>query len=244
MTLFSCAGQVEVITPSSSFILPEAKGKFASMDANLTHKNGSLLSININETNGNESYDLQQSTIAYGGVIDFGVSKYIDFFTSIASHSPHLYGVKVQVKGDPESQAEKRNLSVAIQMAVGQSNYSGNDNTNFKVSGSSADYSLNRTHTTTRLGLGIGYRIDSYLLSYINLYELYENVHGQIKYDGSPANGNKIDLSGEHKQITLGTLYSFKDLRLGAEYAYQMMNWKSKAKENITSFNFLLGKNF
>lgn len=240
--LTSCAGRIEVITPASNFIIPEANGENLKTDINLVHKNGSLLAININETTGKSNLDIDKSTIAYGGLLNMGLSKYIDFYISPSTHSPHIYGFKIQLKGDPVSKAEKRNFSIALNMGVGQNKYSGNDNINFTVNTTVSDYKLNRTHTAGHIGLGFGYRFDTYLLTYLHLDSISENVHGRLEYEENPSNGDIIDIDGNHLQTTLGAMYIYKDYKWGLEIARQNIHWTGIHSESITSINFLIGK--
>ena len=85
LALSSCSSRIEVITPSSNFILPEANGEFANTDLNINHSNGSVLAITVDETD-----------------------------SKVSTHSPHLFDFKIQVKGDPKIKAEKENISVAF----------------------------------------------------------------------------------------------------------------------------------
>jgi hypothetical protein len=242
--LVSCSSRIEVITPSSNFTLPEANGEFANFDLNINQSNGSLLAILINDSTGAVTSTTTTSTLAYGGNLNFGFSKYIDFYAKASTHSPHLFGVKIQLKGSPKNQAESKNFSVAFNMGIGQNKYAGAGAENFGIQLGSSDYSLNRTHTSIEMGVSVGYRFIKEYLTYLNIEKLSENVHGQIKYEDNPSDNKSMDISGEHMQYTMGVMYFYEVYNWGAEIAFQQMAWESSNKVNSNTLNLLFGKNF
>lgn len=243
-TFCSCASQIEVITPSSNFTLPEANGEFAKYALNINQSHGSLLAIKINETDGQVSSTTHTSTLGWGANLNYGLSKYIDFYTKVSTHSPHLFGFKVQLKGDPKFTAKRKNLSVAFNMGIGQNKYSGSGTENFGIQLSNAEYTLNRTHTAVEMGVSVGYRFITDLLTYTHIEQILENVHGQIKFDNNPSDNKNLDINGSHLQYTLGSMYEHHEYNWGFEFAIQQMNWDSSEKKNTSSFNLLFGKSY
>jgi len=242
--LSSCSSRIEVITPSSNFILPEANGEFANTDLNINNSNGSLLAITVDELNGDTDSKTSTSTMAFGGNMNLGLSKYIDFYSKVSTHSPHLFGFKIQLKGDPKIKTEKKNLSVAFNMGIGQNKYSGAGAENFGINVGSSDYTLNRTHTVKEMSVSVGYRFKTEFLTYIHLEKISEQVNGQIKYEGNPADNKSLEINGEHLQYTLGVMYFYKVYNWVAEIAMQQMAWETSNKNNTNTFNLLFGKNF
>ena len=244
LALSSCSSRIEVITPSSNFILPEANGEFANTDLNMNYANGSLLAITIDETSGESTSNTSTSTIAFGGNLNLGLSKYIDFYSKVSTHSPHLFGFKVQLKGAPKNKAEKKNLSIALNMGIGQNKYSAAGAENFGLNIGSSDYNLNRTHTVTEMGIAIGYRFQNEYLTYVHLEKISEKVNGKINYEGNSSDNRSLDFSRDHLQYTLGLMYFYEVYNWGAEIAIQQMSWERSAEHTSSTLNLLFGKNF
>jgi hypothetical protein len=98
-----------------------------------------LLAITVDETAGDTDSTTSTSTMAFGGNMNLGVRKYIDFYSKV---STHLFGFKIQLKGDLKIKAEKKNLSVAFNMGIGQNKYSAAGAENFGINVGSSDYTL------------------------------------------------------------------------------------------------------
>jgi hypothetical protein len=129
-------------------------------------------------------------------------------------------------------------------MGIGQNKYSGAGAENFGINVGSSDYTLNRTHTVTEMGVSVGYRFKTEYLTYIHLEKISEQVNGQIKYESNPADNKSLEINGEHLQYTLGIMYFYKVYNWGAEIAMQQMAWETSNKNNSNTFNLLFGKNF
>lgn len=239
--LISCASQIEVLTPASQFIYPESSGKLGKGKIFVNQMNGSMLGVNVNKTSAGPSLDTFKSQVALGVTGLLGLSEKIDFYAKSGTHAPNIVGAKIQLKGENFKETHSHNFSLAIQMGIGQNNYKGAGNQNFNLNLTGSDYTFNRTHTTTQLGILSGWRYEKYILLYGGLTQITENVHGTINYPGSTIDGKQIDLDGRHIQYSLGWLYQYNQYNLAIEYALQQMAWKGASRKSINSINLGFG---
>lgn len=237
----SCASQIEVLTPSSMFIYPEATGETAKGTLTVHNLHGSILGINFSESSAKASLDTSKSQKSLAATGLFGFGEKVDFYARAGTNAPHLFGAKVQLHGENIKNTHSSNVSVSLNLGVGQNNYSGAGNENFGIQLSNADYKFNRTHTISQLGLLSGWRYEKYIMLYVGYTKIIETINGDIEYSGSPIDGESISIQGNHTQLTSGWLYEFDQYKLTAEYSLQQMFWKGDSKKNIQTFNLGVG---
>ena len=226
------------------FLNPEAEGKQFHGEITGHNLNGSMLGVSLSSTSAEPSLETAKSQVALGGTSTIGAHEYLDFYAKLGTHSPNLFGVKLQVWGENQIDTHSGNLSVSILFGGGQSNYSGAGNENFALNLTTGTYTLNRTHTSTHMGALVGWRWEKYILLYSSLTKISENIHGTVDFDGSPADGEEIDVNGNHMQLSLGYLYEYKKYNLMAEYSFQQMKWQGDRQKLIQTFNFGFGVDY
>lgn len=237
----SCASRIEVLTPSSLFLYPESSGELGKGTITLHNMNGSMLGVNLSSTSKTASLETGKSQIALGATGFMGLNKKVDIYTKVGTHSPNIIGAKIQLNGENSKNTYSHNISVALLLGAGQNNYTGAGNENFNLDLASNDFKLNRTHTTAQLGVLAGWRYEKYILFYGGYTKLSENIHGTVEYDGSPIDGEIVDIDGNHTQYTFGWLYEYDEYNLTAEYSFQQMHWKGDTQKLTQTFNFGFG---
>jgi hypothetical protein len=241
-TLISCASKIEVVTPSSLFILPESRGKLFDNHIKFHHMNGSLLNVDFNAATNKTDLNIHPSSNSFGATGHIGVHEKIDFFMTAGTHAPPLAGLKFQFKGENRRETHQGNISHAAYMAIGSNKYQGASNQNFNLNLQSPDYTFKRTHSKAQMGLLSGYRYEKYILLYLGVGLIVEDVHGSIDYDNTSFDEENLHLQGKHQQITFGWQYDIDQFTLGFEYALQKMKWEKEQFLN-RSWNFSLGLN-
>lgn len=241
--LSGCASQIEVLTPASLFLNPEASGKSLKGDITAHTYNGAMLGIALSSSSDEPLLETARSQIALGSTAAMGVHEYLDFYAKAGTHSPYVLGVKLQLYGDNQVDTYSGNLSFSLLFGGGQNNYHGSGNENYVFS-TSGDYRLNRTHTSFHLGALVGYRYEKYMLFYSGLNKLSENVHGTADFEGSPVDDSQIDINGNHLQLILGYLYDYDQYNLVAEYSLSQISWQGDSQKLIQTFNVGIGFDF
>lgn len=239
--LSGCASQIEVLTPSSMFIYPEATGETAKGTLTVHSLYGSILGINFSETSAEASVETTKSEKSLAATGLFGFGEKVDFYARAGTNAPHLLGAKIQVYGENFENTHSNNISVSINLGYGQNSYIGSGNENFGIQLSNADYTFDRIHTTAQIGFLAGWRYEKYILFYGGYSKIIDTVNGFIEFSGSPIDGEAIALQGNHTQITTGWLYEFDPYKLTAEYSLQQMSWEGDTQTNIQTFNLGIG---
>jgi hypothetical protein len=126
----SCA-RIQVTTPSSRYITPEAKGKLFNGEAAFEQQAGTEATLNFDNDKLDNELILRNNVTPLALRIDLGIVEKIDFIIKGNSNAPTVYTVKYQFLGENQLNAGKGNHSLAATLGYGQEDLYENDDSDF-----------------------------------------------------------------------------------------------------------------
>lgn len=235
VALQSCA-TVNFKAPHNRFLVPENSGDMLSGKVGLGY--GSKSSIVLVENLATENPNVEKPEIQFtdgtNGVAELSLFPLIDFF--YASTGP---GVKIQFWGDPETESQSGNLSLAFAVARETASHTETDNfgsggTTFENKGT-AKYQFNDVMAL------IGYRKSDSTLVYLNVANNFMEASGniaRIKSAGTSMETSTLKIpaqKGRETSILLGYQISSDHFFWILEPGYSRIQWaNTDTRERFT----------
>lgn len=236
----ACANQLQTLTPSTSLLTSETQGEFLKTSIALGSIEGTSVHTNLNENSEEIDFKSGKNFTHLMVMPQVGLAKRVDAFLKVTSHSPFLYGLKLQLFGRVKNEARNGSESFSIYMGGGRKRYHSPSEFNIESAGS---YAADRDHTIIEMGAIYGRRIYSDILVYGRFTRINQDAHGEIKYEENPAiDGQDFELSGSHNSYGAGIVWYTKNVNIGFELTALNTDWNTAPNRDVYSLLFSLSK--
>lgn len=237
-----CAGQLQTLTPSTSFLTSEVQGKFSKITVAAGAIDGASAQASLKEDSEQIKLRAVKSFTHLMLMPQAGLAKRVDAFVKFTTHSPFLYGLKWQIFGDTKTEAVNGSNSFSIYMGGGRHRYQSPSELNFETGG---DFEANRTHTIVDYGAIYGKRIYSDILVYARYSNISQESHGKISFpENAQLDGQDFALEGLHSSYALGGVWLTPNINLGLELSLLRTNWFEASNINSKSALLHISKTF
>lgn len=238
--LVSCASNVKVKTPGTFFITSETSGGLGEASLVFHQQSSTDSNFNFNNERVTEKLKLAINSDVFGLTTQLGLVNSVDFIYKTATHTPEMFGAKVQINGANHKDSQKGEHSLSVVFMGGSSRYETIDGSNIGF-GSTSDINFRRTHTVIHFGLLYGVRLEDYWLVYTHLSEAKNSVHGVIDFEGSVLDGTQANFTGEVLNATFGTSLDSKNQKASFHVELTMQNIKWSYTPRETFYLLALG---
>ena len=244
-----CASNVKVKTPGSFFITSESTGEFGNATLIFHQLSGTDSNFNFNNDSLTEKLDLSANADVFGITTQLGLLTTVDFIYKAATHTPEMYGVKVQLDGAHQSNAQKGDSSLSLIFMGGASRYETSDGSNIGIQSNSQsinEITFRRTHTIIHFGLLYGIRLEDYWLIYGHLSESKNTVHGEIDFEDNILDQQQAKYTASILNSTVGMAFDNdqKNLSLYLEMTMQDVKWSYTPRERLFLMALGIGYQF
>lgn len=231
------------------FVTSEATGGFGQASVVFHQQSATDASFNFSNDRANEKLDLSANSAAFGLTSQLGLLNSLDFIYQTATHTPEMFGAKIQINGPNRNNTQKGDHSLSFLFMGGSSRYETVDGSNIVLpsnSQSTSDVNFKRTHTIVHFGILYGIRLEDYWLLYGHLSESKNSVHGEIDFDGSVLDGQQAKYSGITLNSTLGMSFESEKQRTSVhfELTLQDTKWSYTPREKFYLLALGMGYRF
>ena len=240
--VFASCAKIQVQTPSSRFVSPEAQGKLLSGVAKFEQQSGTEATLDFTNDAVNNPLQLRNDITNPALSIDIGLAEKVDFLIRGNGYAESLYTVKFQLLGDSRQTAAKGNKSLAVMFGYSNatSSQSESDTSIFNTTTDSISADINQT--VADFSVIYGQRTEADVLVYssvqITKYDL------KFKLDatsGSALDGQSFTLDTLNYGAALGAIRYFEKYYLNLEISAQRSNWTNNDALTYAFANIALG---
>lgn len=218
----SCA-QVQVKSPASRFISPEAAGKSLGGKVQLFAQSGTEGTVSISNGSIDSELELRNNVSPLAGSLSLGIIERVDFLYYGYADSAPLLGLKFQLLGQPRKEAKKGNQSLAITLGGGTNESEVKDDELFNTNDDVDTSQLNQRLWDA--SLIYGYRTDDDTLVYASLSLSQQLVDIEVDSPNSSLDGQSIDLQTTNVGLAAGLTRYFETKFASLEVSAQRVDW-------------------
>lgn len=239
LTFASCS-QVRIHSAATRFISPEATGKTLSGEIEVQVQSGTEATITLESNEINKPMKLRNDVTPIGTGLNLGLLERVDFIGYGRTNGAPLYGVKVQLIGDPKAQAKKGNFSAAITAGMGsaESKFSkselfSSEDTEASVSQSIKDYSVI-----------VGYRTEDDVVLYLSAQMTNHKVDLSLESTEASLDGKKINLLSDNLGLSVGAIRYEGSFVIKLEASAQQTNWTNNEQTTFGVAGVSVGRHW
>lgn len=242
MSLTTCQKRIDVRTPSTQMISPEAIGKRFMGEASVFSSQGTLAEVDLENEQSDNPLLLSESPSLLGNI---GGNAEVGAFTSMdvvirstGDDAPIMAGLKYQIFGDPRVSAKRGNHSLAIVGLFGMATKDERNDDAIELTPQDEEVDTQIDIMASDVSLIYGYRIEDTVLAYIGSTYSTMSFKGELESDkNATLDGKEIDYSGHTTGANLGLMIDLGRLvNLKLEGSHQKVNWE---KTDPRSFNYV-----
>jgi hypothetical protein len=234
--LISSCAQIEVFTPSSRFLSPEATGKTHASRIQIHQIAGTTSTFNFDNDKLDNPLTLKNNKAALGLDFEMGIKSRIDIFTRVNSSSTPLLGAKFQILGDSRKDAKLGNNSLAISIAGG-SLKSSMEEDNAMIGGRTLQDDLDLVSIQQRvfdISLIFGRRVTQDVLIYSSLQATKNDIEVHLSSKENPNLDDKnFKLSTTTYGVALGAIRYWRVFFINSEISVQSLEWDNNDKSEF-----------
>lgn len=212
----SCA-QIEVNSPSSRYITPEAKGKLLSGEVKVEAQmdQESELDFSNNKTDNELS---MSHHIAATLNLNIGLLERMDFILKNYSGAPSVFTFKYQILGNTFYQAKKGDHSLAVTLGHGKKFETQKDDSNSVFSGPTSDIEAKIEHSLSEASIIYGKRIEDDIILYSSIQVYKQDINFELEsVDNTTLNGKTFTLNSWNYGLAFGMVRYYESLNITLE---------------------------
>jgi hypothetical protein len=241
LILFASCGQIQIKTPSSRFISPEAAGKLLSGEVEIQQQGGAEGTIYINSTDIDNPMELRNNVTPLAFGFNLGLMDKVDFITYSYTDSAPLYGAKIQLMGKSRQEAKKGDQSLAVTLGYGEQYKSQSESRTELFTGDVEVKGADIKQTLKDISVIYGYRTADDVVVYTSVQLTQHEFHAEIESNDSAINGKHLNYQTTNLGAALGAIRYFKSMHAKLELSGQHVNWTLNDPATYAFLNIALG---
>jgi hypothetical protein len=244
LVLSSCA-KIQINTPSSRFISPEANGNLLDGSARLSGSSGTEGTLDFANDKTDNPLELRNNVTGLGFDLDIGVIENLDFIIKGSAYAPAVYTIKYQILGDPRSSAQKGNKSLAVTVGYGTQVESQSENDEGIFDNSNDNISADIEQSLMEFSIIYGVRPQSLKrdgLFYGSLQASKHDINFEItKSDNALLDGKSFTLNSWSYGASLGAIRYFEKYYTNIEISAQRTGWTNNNPMTYAFMSMAMG---
>ena len=240
--LFSSCAKIQINTPSSRFISPEANGKLFSGSVRGSTYKGTEGTVDFSEDKTDNPLELRNNVTGLGVDLSLGFIDRLDFLLRSSANAPSIYTLKYQILGAPRLEAKKGNQSLAVTFGYAQQEETQSESDTSVFNDSDDSIEADITQKLVDLSLIYGYRPSDDTLVYGSLQLTQHDVDFKITdSDSSSLTGEKFSINSATYGLALGATRYFNKFYSTLEVSAQRTNWSNNDPVTYGYLSFAFG---
>ncbi len=223
--LSSCA-KIQVKTPASRFVSPEAQGKLFAGSIQAEQQTGLEGTLDLSGDRTDNPLELRNNVSDFATSLHLGLLDKLDFFVKGHANAPSVYNFKYQVLGSSRKDAQKGNHALAISIGYGQSTSSQTEEDTSIFNNQDDEIEAELEHSLLDASIIYGYRPENDTLVYGSIQVSKQDVNFELDIDGNDnLNGKKFTLNTWAYGVSIGAIRYFEKYSINLESSLQRTDW-------------------
>lgn len=238
---FTSCAKIQINSPSSRYITPEAQGKLFSGSVRLEQQAGIEGTVDFSNDETDNPLEQRNNVTPLASSIELGLIENVDFLIKGNYGAPEVYTFKFQVLGSPATNASAGNKSLAVTVGYGtrRDNQSESDTTLFDDINDNMTADLDQS--IMEASVIYGYRPTEDTIAYGSIQLTRQSVTFDLESDNSTLDGENFTIESTNLGASLGALRYFQKYYLNVELSAQKTGWTNNDSSTFAFVSMALG---